>query len=126
MNLGSRMLILLAGAVVLAIGCKGSEGGTAEAPKPPAETVAFAQVQPILSAKCIGCHGAANPKAGVNLTTFAGVSKIVKAGDPKESELVQVMHGGEGHKRMPPMGEPVPDAQIKIVEDWIQAGAKES
>ncbi|RYG31321.1 hypothetical protein EON81_23160 [bacterium] len=119
---------LMIGTAAFLIGCKGSGEGNADvvSEKPSVPAVAYAQVQPILTSKCAGCHGAVDPKDGVKLTDYAGVVKIVKPGDPASSKLIQVMKGGEGHKRMPPMGEPVPATDIKVVEDWIQGGAKES
>lgn len=115
------MLFLALGAVVLGVGCKG--GDSAKSSEPPAT---FAQVQPILTAKCAGCHGGANPKEGINLTNYEGVAKVVTPGDPKKSEIILAMQGGEGHKRMPPTGDPVATDQIKIVKSWIRGGAKKS
>ncbi|RYG24720.1 c-type cytochrome [bacterium] len=114
-----------------ALGCKGggastSGGETASA----APAVPYASVQAVMTEKCAGCHGANNPKGGVNLTSYESLMKggedgaIVKAGDPAGSELIQVMRHTEGHKPMPPQGPPASEEQIKTVEDWIKAGAK--
>lgn len=88
----------------------------------------FATLQPVLS-KCTGCHGATNPKGGINLTTQESVMKggkegpIVTAGDPDNSVIIQALQGTHGKRQMPPAGK-LPDDQIKIVSDWIKAGAK--
>ena len=72
-----------------------------------------------------GCHVAGGP-GGIDLRTYnaviAGGSKgaIVIAGDAGESELVkQIVEG-----KMPPNGPPLPAAQIQLITDWINEGAK--
>ena len=47
---------------------------------------------------------------------------VVVAGDPANSMIIKAMRGN-GAKQMPP-GKSIAEDQIKIVEDWIQAGAK--
>lgn len=116
-----------------ALGCKGGDastsGGETASTTP---EVPYASVQAVMTERCAGCHGANSPKGGVNLTSYETLMKggedgpIVKAGDPAESELIQVMRGAEGHKMMPPKGPPATAEQIKTVEDWIKAGAKSS
>jgi mono/diheme cytochrome c family protein len=141
-----RWTLLALAAGILAVGCNGGsstpEGETpnttnpattaqdsTEAAAATGTTVAYAQVQEILTKNCVGCHGEKKPQDGVNLTNYEAVMKggehgaIVKPGNPTESELIEVMRGAEGHKLMPPAGA-LPDDQIKIIEDWIAAGAK--
>ena len=84
-------------------------------------------ILPILTNRCAfaGCHVAGGP-GGIDLRTYnaviAGGSKgaIVIAGDAGESELVkQIVEG-----KMPPSGPPLPAAQIQLIIDWINEGAK--
>ena len=84
-------------------------------------------ILPILTNRCAfaGCHVAGGP-GGIDLRTYdaviAGGSKgaIVIAGDAGESELVkQIVEG-----KMPPSGPPLPAAQIQLIIDWINDGAK--
>ena len=84
-------------------------------------------ILPILTNRCAfaGCHVAGGP-GGIDLRTYdaviAGGSKgaIVIAGDAGESELVkQIVEG-----KMPPGGPPLPAAQIQLITDWINDGAK--
>lgn len=82
----------------------------------------FAQVSEIITPSCTGCHGDTNPKDGVSLTTYDGIMKIVKAGSPADSQLVEVLRGTKG-KVMPP-NNPLPEDKIKTIESWISAGAK--
>ena len=84
-------------------------------------------ILPILTNRCAfaGCHVAGGP-GGIDLRTYeaviAGGSKgaIVIAGDAGESELVQQIVEG----KMPPSGPPLPAAQIQLIIDWINEGAK--
>jgi mono/diheme cytochrome c family protein len=121
-----------------AIGCSKSEE---PAPTPPAtsstgttgataSTGEFAPVEAIFAKNCVGCHGAAGGKGGINLTTAEGVNKggedgpIVTAGDPDKSKIVDALRGRNGAMQMPKNAAPLPEADIKTVEDWIKAGAK--
>ena len=84
-------------------------------------------ILPILTNRCAfaGCHVAGGP-GGIDLRTYdaviAGGSKgaIVIAGDAGESELVKQIVAG----KMPPSGPPLPAAQIQLIIDWINDGAK--
>ena len=86
-----------------------------------------ADILPILTSRCAfaGCHVAGGPY-GIDLRTYntaiAGGKDddTVIAGDARESELVEVIIEGE----MPPDGPPLPAAQIQLIIDWINEGAK--
>lgn len=77
----------------------------------------------ILQSKCIRCHSAQRPQAGVALDTHENVMKLVVPGKPEESLLFEVVNGG-GPVRMP-LGPPLPQADIDYIRAWIQAGAIE-
>ncbi len=98
----------------------------------PAAQVSFRrEIEPILKAYCSGCHSSANKMSGFSLETplsiFAGGvkygKKIVLAGKPAESVLVQYLHG-KAQPRMPLGGTALSEGQIKTVEAWIAQGAK--
>ena len=86
-----------------------------------------ADILPILTSRCAfaGCHVAGGPD-GIDLRTYDAVitggrdDDTVIAGDARESELVEVIVEGE----MPPGGPPLPAAQIQLIIDWINEGAK--
>ena len=86
-----------------------------------------ADILPILTNRCAfaGCHVAGGPE-GIDLRTYNAViaggrdDDTVIAGDARESELVEVIIEGE----MPPGGPPLPAAQIQLIIDWINEGAK--
>jgi hypothetical protein len=58
-----------------------------------ATTYTYATVQPILASDCITCHGPSQKQAGVDLSTYAGVSRVVTAGSD-QSALVRVTQPG--------------------------------
>jgi mono/diheme cytochrome c family protein len=86
-------------------------------------------VAPILTARCLGCHGANDPKGGLRIDTFAGIVQggdsggLVAPGKPAASLLVQRLTAG-GTDRMPKNGRPLAADEVKKISDWIASGAK--
>jgi hypothetical protein len=83
-------------------------------------------IQPLLQAKCVRCHGEKPRKAGLDLTTPAGILKggesgpAVVPGKPDESPLYQKVHAGE----MPPgKKDRLSDGEVDTLRRWIAAGA---
>jgi hypothetical protein len=113
--------------VVLAIACV-SQNVTAVDPKP--EDAAFydKDVQPILQAHCLNCHGGqAKIKGGLRLT---GRADVLKGGDsgpavnlekPIESLLLKAVNQVDDDLKMPPKGK-LPPAQIEILTKWVNRG----
>ncbi|RYG26880.1 hypothetical protein EON82_01545 [bacterium] len=83
----------------------------------------FAQVQAVLTANCMPCHSGGSPRAGINLTNYEGVSKIVIPGKVHDSLLVKSIHGA-GARKMPPSGRSLTEEQMKLIHTWIADGAK--
>lgn len=87
------------------------------------------EVQPVLTAKCLGCHAGASAQAGLRLHTRAdlltgGVSgAAIIPGNGAESLLVKKITGTQG-LRMPPAGAPLDDDTIATIRTWIDEGAK--
>jgi len=84
----------------------------------------FASVQGILTANCMPCHGAANPRGGVNLSSYDGILATVTPGNAASSELTRSMRAS-GPGRMPLNRAPVADEKIKLIETWINNGAQQ-
>ncbi len=88
---------------------------------------AFAQDLPhqaadVLSRNCYSCHGSA-AMAGLRLDVAGpSLSKVIVAGEPEQSKLWQMMTG-KGAAMMPPAGK-LPEADLAVVREWIQSGAK--
>ena len=95
-------------------------------------------VQPILAASCVKCHGAdpkgKKPKGKYDLTTKEATLKGGEHKDdviPGKAEkslfyttlLAAVGSGDDEVGRMPYKKDPLPADQIKILKDWIDQGA---
>lgn len=91
----------------------------------PAEVSFAGEVMPIFSDSCVECHGGAKTRAGLDLTSYVGLisgsqeGAVIFPGSPQESVLLQEVIDGSMPKRGPKLS---PD-QIKVISDWIAAGA---
>ncbi|WP_438039698.1 c-type cytochrome domain-containing protein [Sorangium sp. So ce128] len=121
----------------------GGEGGSAPSdPLCGADTATFADVRPILTTNCAGCHGNAGPAAaGLDLRANAAHGELVDGdstecagkmlvvpGKPSESYIINKVRGtglcGDDTRMPPPAsGMALPEASIKKINDWICAGA---
>lgn len=87
-------------------------------------------VAPILQKYCVGCHHRADAEAGLSLQAPDDILKggtegpVLDAADHKNSRLLMVMLS-QGDDHMPPADQPQPDpAELKILTQWLQNGAK--
>ena len=85
-------------------------------------------IKPILAERCYSCHGALQQKAGLRVDTAAAIrdSGTIVPGKSAESTLIFHLLGEEDYERMPPPseGEALTAEQVKLVKQWIDAGAK--
>ena len=105
-----------------------SVGGLALAVEAPPSQVTFAELAPILQARCTICHTGATAPLGLRLDSLEGVlagsqrGPVVKAGDPAGSELLLRLRG-ERQPRMPMTGPPfLSEPEIALFERWVAAG----
>src|SRR6185369_12714804 len=89
------------------------------------------QIAPILARKCLTCHGPEKSKGGFRLDTFElllkpGESKSASlvSGNPQQSELFRRITIKDEDDRMPQKADPLPDAEIVLIERWIKEGAR--
>jgi len=122
--------VLIGAAVLLAAGGVETPAPVAVAAEPNADVKANPSfkddVMPVLKDNCTRCHGDGGKRAkgGVNLTTFAAVSKSIKAGEPDKSRLYKSLVG-KGARQMPPKSS-LADKEVDLVKAWIAAGAKDN
>jgi hypothetical protein len=89
-------------------------------------------VGPLFANRCAtpGCHVGSFAQGGLDLSTYAGFTAggisgdLTGGGDPEASLLVGRLRGTSGNI-MPQGGDPFTEAQIRLVSDWIAAGAPE-
>jgi hypothetical protein len=81
-------------------------------------------IGPLFALRCGSCHIQTSIK-GLNLGTYSAVMKggesgpVIVPGDPQNSLLVQKQSGAQPH-----FGQLTPE-ELKLVSDWIAAGAPE-
>src|SRR6185295_10853706 len=88
-------------------------------------------IQPIFAARCYSCHGPTLQSGGLRLDRRARALKGGDSGIPAilpgraaGSLLIQYVIGKDSKTVMPPAGERLTPAQIKLLSDWIDRGAE--
>ncbi|MCX8155537.1 MAG: hypothetical protein N3J91_03630 [Verrucomicrobiae bacterium] len=103
-------------------------------PSPPApradlsgQPIYPAVIAPVLRQYCVECHNEQKAKGGLRLETYAETMEAVKAGQPRESELLKrLLLPLKDEDHMPPPGKPQPKpADLALLEWWIATGAPE-
>lgn len=86
------------------------------------------EVKPLLASRCFDCHGGLKQKGKLRVDTVAAMLErgVVNPGKPDDSELIYRISTGELEDRMPPEHEGAlfREHEIKVIRDWITAGAK--
>lgn len=89
-------------------------------------------IKPLLAEKCAACHGALKQEAGLRLDYGRGLQAGGESGpildfeQADASELVARVKTKDLSSRMPPEheGAPLDDADIQLLIEWIEQGAK--
>lgn len=115
----------------MAAGSAAPAAAPAPARPPAGAPVRFGHVAPIFATRCAKCHtdgglmGA--PPEGYRLTSRAAILAAserarVVPGRPEASELVRRLRG-QAQPRMPYNEPPLPEDDIRLIEQWIRQGA---
>ena len=114
---------------LLAIPCLGQvSGGGLEAVSGPEDIEFERDIQPILSRRCLHCHGPVQASGGLRLDRRELALKgseagpVIIPGDSSGSRLIQAV-SGTGGLAMPLQGEPLSADQIALLRYWIDQGA---
>ncbi len=94
-------------------------GVTPPPPLPPLEPKFASLMANVFGPRCVGCHGSVNPRAGINLSTYAAVLRRVRPGDANGSDLYRVIDSND----MPASGGPLSFVQKENLRQWINGGA---
>jgi uncharacterized membrane protein len=90
------------------------------------------QIQPILEAKCVSCHGAEKKKGGLRLDTEELALKggengpAYVPGKPEESQIIKLITSTDDDEKMPPPNKnnkPLTPEEITILTTWVKQGA---
>jgi Protein of unknown function (DUF1553)/Protein of unknown function (DUF1549)/Planctomycete cytochrome C len=123
-------------AVISMLGCQllptaYGASGDERSSSPSRSTIDYTiQVKPLLTRHCVSCHGAAKPRGGLRLDTAEAALKggksgaVVVPGRGDESPLVAALRGDGTSERMPLKRPPLAESEIRLIEDWIDQGAK--
>ena len=114
----SRCRLQLSFLFVSALILQGAEG--------PVKLTFETDVSPILTQRCVACHGENGPpQADLNLTTLSGLlgggktGPAVRAGSAEHSLLIAKVVSGA----MPPGGDKLPANEIATLRAWVDQGA---
>jgi hypothetical protein len=88
-------------------------------------------VRRVLASRCLRCHGGVRERADLNLGSNEGIRRggasghpIVVPGDPAASELWKRIVSADPDERMPPEGDPIPEAERELLRRWIEQGGE--
>lgn len=106
---------------------------TTNEPDPSDTLVCFeTEILPLLNSNCAmsGCHNANNPAEGIMLDSYQHImnspeNDLVVAGNPWNSEMLDVITEYDPDKIMPPPpATPLTQAQINLIVQWMNQGAQ--
>lgn len=114
--------------LILVACCFTASVSTIEADDKPSSAMFADTIAPLLQKHCISCHGPDAQEGGLRLDSLAGLNtggksgQPVVAGKPDESLLITAVRRTDELMQMPP-DEKLPDETVKMLVDWVQAGA---
>jgi mono/diheme cytochrome c family protein len=88
------------------------------------------QIKPVLTERCVACHGVLQQQGGLRLDTAAFALKggrsgpAVRRGNPDASLLIRRVTAPEHGGRMPPEGEPLKPEEVEALQTWIRQNAR--
>ena len=96
------------------------------------EEISFREsIAPLLLNRCYGCHNQEVREGGYSVASFdsllsagdSGQSPAI-AGDVSGSELLRRLTTRDADERMPAESEPLPEASVSLVRQWIEQGIR--
>ncbi len=121
------LIIGLASGIAFQVGCAAESVANGSETGPTGDYTT--QIKPLLTARCVGCHGIRQQKGGLRLDSAALAIKgglsgaAIRPGDPDGSLLLQRVSATDASERMPPEGEPLTQEQTAALREWIQQNA---
>jgi len=87
-------------------------------------------VRPLLVTRCATCHRAANPVAGIDFSSSAGIRKYItskgirSSNDTAARTLIHRVTTAFEDIKMPPSGERLSKTEVDNIQKWLDSGAK--
>lgn len=88
------------------------------------------EIKPLLVRSCVSCHNVETKRGGLRLDSVFSMVKggnsgpAVVSGKSAQSLLLHALTGTENVEQMPPKGQKLSSAEIKLIKAWVDAGAK--
>ena len=85
----------------------------------------FQRIAPILERRCVSCHNDRQREGDFSLQTVknALADGYIEPGDPEGSHLLDLITPANGKAAMPKDADPLSAEEVRLVWDWISAGA---
>ena len=86
-------------------------------------------VAPVFERRCLGCHNDSKRKGKFSMASRdallkgGGKGPAVVPGNPAASRLLRLITAKDGKASMPKKKEPLSEAEVEAVREWIKAGA---
>jgi hypothetical protein len=80
-------------------------------------------IEPILKARCQGCHGASQQMNGLRLDSRDAALTVIVPGKSSDSVLIHRVTGDKGLRAMPPGPNRLTAGEINSLRTWIDEGA---
>jgi cytochrome c553 len=97
----------------------------------PAQVEFNRDIRPILSDKCVKCHGPATQKGGLRFddeksakAELTSGGHAIVAGDPLNSDMIALVSLDDPEIRMPQDADPLTPQEIALLSKWVSQGAK--
>jgi predicted nucleic acid-binding Zn-ribbon protein len=107
-------------------------GATASAQAPASNKVTFDDhAKPVFIQRCSSCHSSNRKEGDLDVTNYTnlmiggGSGEVIAPGSSDDSYLYKLITH-EDSPEMPPSGTKIPEAEIKVIADWINQGALEN
>ncbi len=87
------------------------------------------EVAPLIAEKCLGCHGANNPRGNLNLSTFAGwrqggvTGPLLAPGNANNSLILAHIADPNAQTRMPRGQAALTQEELQLLANWVNQGA---
>lgn len=88
-----------------------------------------AKIKPLLIERCVSCHGPLKQEGELRLDAGELIHRggasgyVIDNKSPDESELLSRITAEDESIRMPPEGKPLSAEEVKLLKEWIAAGA---
>lgn len=126
-------LVVVAALAALTVAASAGCGGTKDERPPEWSFISATIIEP--SCATVNCHSAITKQSGLDLSNAqigyqtlvknsSGMTYFVNPGYPQYSPLITRLNA-VGSLRMPP-DNPLPQADIELIENWISDGARDN